>query len=240
MNEFATEELGYEVEILGINWNRDNPVFNEVATNGVDMPWLQDTFAENVQGHWQAVYRDVMILDPLNRKVGEAFNLTANNLGNPVTREILEERIRMAAEFMDADQDGVGDDWEERFLGNLDETADSDSDGDQADLFLEYALGTRPDSGSDLPLLKPRQVTDGELRYLSLSFQRRLGVAGGLHYAIQRRDNSGDWVDDTSSFTLLSRTSFFDGRGMEEVTYRKPHSGETSGIYRIIARNVNE
>lgn len=202
----------------------------------VNLPWLQDTFAENVQGRWGAAYRDVVILDPLNQRVGAPFNLTDNNLALESVRTTLKELIRKAALFVDADDDGIGDDWEERFYGNLDQAGDSDSDSDGADLFWEYAAGSRPNSGGSLPLVTLRSVGEGGGEGLFLTFRRRVGSAGGLGYDIEIRQGDGSWVSAGSLFTPDAVIPVFDGSGTEEVVYRAPADTAPAGMVRLAVR----
>ncbi|MFT5855550.1 MAG: hypothetical protein ACI8XO_002802, partial [Verrucomicrobiales bacterium] len=48
---------------------------------------------------------------------------------------------------VDVDADGLADDWEQVFFGNLDEDGDGDSDGDSWTNAMEFAVGTNPRSG---------------------------------------------------------------------------------------------
>jgi len=45
------------------------------------IPWLQDA-GDRVHASWEPIYRDVVILDPQNRKVA-VFNLTVHDLQKP-------------------------------------------------------------------------------------------------------------------------------------------------------------
>ena len=70
-------------------------------------------------GNLAAAYRDVIILDAWNCPVGSRFNLTTDNLASPVNQGVMKELLRMAAVMVDADEDGIADDWEEVYLDGL-------------------------------------------------------------------------------------------------------------------------
>jgi hypothetical protein len=202
----------------------------------VDLPWLQDTLEEDVKGRWKASYRDAIILDPLNQRVGEPFNLSDNNLALESARDFLKEQIRAAAEFIDRDNDGIGDDWEVRFLGTLANGSDSDTDQDQADLLWEYAAGSRPDSGGSLPMVTLRSVENGGEDALMLTFRRRVGTAGGLSYEIETQQDDGSWEAGGSLFTLDQVIPIFDGTGTEKVVFRASGDSPSSGVVRVVVR----
>ncbi len=77
-------ELG--IQILGVN-GAGLEGGNGSITAGRDAPWLQDLDSNNdnlsdVWTSWGVAYRDVVILDAENAKVG-TFNLTVHNLQIP-------------------------------------------------------------------------------------------------------------------------------------------------------------
>ncbi|MDA7882558.1 hypothetical protein N9A94_09675, partial [Akkermansiaceae bacterium] len=82
-----------------MNWNLSVETDNDLMTDGRDLPWLQDTTEANVQEAYAAEYREVVILDPWNRKVvlSRAFNLTEFDLANEVNRGMLKEILRLTA-----------------------------------------------------------------------------------------------------------------------------------------------
>ncbi len=235
-NELAAEALGYQVVFLGINWNQSYSAGNDLATAMVDLPWLQDTVEENVKGRWKVSYRDAIILDPLNQRLGEPFNLSDNDLALESARDFLKGQIRAAAEFIDRDNDGVGDDWEDRFFGTLTNGNDSDTDEDQADLFWEYAAGSRPNSGGSLPMVTLRSVEDGGEDALLLTFRRRVGSAGGLSYEIEARQDDGSWVGAGSLFSLDQVIPIFDGTGTEIVVFRASGNAAPLRMVRVVVR----
>ena len=52
-----------------------------LMAEGGDLPLLQDTVEVDATGQWQAVWRDVIVLDA-NNEVVTVFNLTQNNLAD--------------------------------------------------------------------------------------------------------------------------------------------------------------
>ena len=86
---------GHDIPILAIN---------EIGFTGLDgmsalgdLPVLQDTAEEDVWADWDVTFRDVVILDRDNQKVGE-FNLTTDSLSNPENYAALKALLIAAAE----------------------------------------------------------------------------------------------------------------------------------------------
>ena len=216
---------GHNIEIFGINWNPDSDASIDLMTHGRDLPFLKDTNAENVRNQWAAAYRDVIILDPLNRRVDPPFNLVANSLSIADNREALKAMLRGLAEHVDSDNDGLDDNWEELFLGDLASGSADDPDGDRRENFLEYAFGSSPDSASGLAMLTPSISWNENVQLLLLSFRRRLGAGGGLTYEVEQSQNGNDWEGLDVDFTTLEADNLYDGTGTEKVTVRIPESG---------------
>ncbi len=61
------------------------------------LPILQDTAAVNAWRLWSVTYRDVVIVDPDNIRLG-AFNLTTNDLSDPENYARLKQQLRDAAQ----------------------------------------------------------------------------------------------------------------------------------------------
>ncbi len=68
---------------------------NAGFVQGQTLPLLQDTTAANVWGLWAVTYRDVVILDAQNRKVG-VYNLTEHDLSVEANRNALKQLLREA------------------------------------------------------------------------------------------------------------------------------------------------
>lgn len=218
---------------MGINWNLSNEAGNSLTTADRNIPWLQDTLEANVRSLWGVTYRDVVILDSLNRPIDPPFNLTANDLSSAATRELLKKRLRDAARFVDSDDDGIGDDWEERFFGGLGSGDADDPDLDEGSNFFEYALGSKPNTPEDLARLAAEFVTIENDDLFSLRFRRRLGEAGVLNYEIQRSGNGEDWENVGDLFTLSRKTGTYDGSGTEEVVFVAPASSGGPFLFRV-------
>ena len=62
---------------------------------GRDVPWLQDTAAQDIWKRWDVRYRDVIILDASNRVAG-IFNLTDHNLDDPAEQAALRAMLEAA------------------------------------------------------------------------------------------------------------------------------------------------
>ena len=238
-DDLADEVTGYQIEILGINWNVGDPTSNEAMTEGRDLPWLQDVPEENVRLSWAPTYRDVVILDARNEQVG-VFNLTSNSLGDAINYETLKELLLTAARFEDDDGDGLGDDWEDLVLGeDSEETGSGDLDSDRSDNFSEFAFGSDGGDPASLPATMPTmlEASGGDL-YLSVTFRRRLGTAGGLNYFVEHFDGS-TWNRHVAKTLERERVNPYDGTGTVEVTCRLPDPVQVErgsvGLLRVIA-----
>lgn len=65
---------------------------NDAMTAGRTLPWLQDRVGVDVWRSWAVEYRDVIILDAANRRVG-VYNVTLHNLDDPVHQAELKQRL---------------------------------------------------------------------------------------------------------------------------------------------------
>jgi len=88
------------IHVLGVN-AAGLESGNGLITSGRDIPWLQDLDANHdgqsdVWQSWNVTYRDVVILDGENAKVG-TFNLTAHDLGIPANYNTLRQMFIDAA-----------------------------------------------------------------------------------------------------------------------------------------------
>ena len=93
--DIDSQETLPAIQILGVNGiGRESG--NDGITAGRDLPWLQPVTGEEVWTVWQVEYRDVIILGPGNERLG-TFNLTANNLSDPVNYASLMNQLSEAA-----------------------------------------------------------------------------------------------------------------------------------------------
>jgi hypothetical protein len=90
------QELGAQAALLGVN-AIGYESYNDSYTDGVDIPWLQDTMSESVWASWGAQWRDVWILDPQGRLYA-MFDLNRRDLSNVDDYEELKALIVEAGE----------------------------------------------------------------------------------------------------------------------------------------------
>lgn len=86
------------MRILAVNAAAQAVSDADMATllSGRTLPWLQDTTEAGVWTSWGPTYRDVVILDAENRKIG-VFNVTARDLGDPENYGELKQQLLDAA-----------------------------------------------------------------------------------------------------------------------------------------------
>jgi hypothetical protein len=94
----------------------------------------------------------------------------------------------------DTDNDGLPDDWERRFFGNLTAASGDSLGSDGLPLFTSFALGLDPrvDNRSRLPFLRLEE--DGGLAY----YFRQSVLASGLAFQVESTDDLGEralWGD---------------------------------------------
>jgi hypothetical protein len=77
--ELIAEYPNVGIVILGVNETGYGN--NEAMYEGVDLPWLQDTEADNWWGTWGVTLRDVVILDRDGEGAG-VLNVTEHDLAN--------------------------------------------------------------------------------------------------------------------------------------------------------------
>ena len=94
--EITADAPSTPVDILGINaagleWG------NAAICDGRVIPWLQDTYEQDVWGSWKVTWRDVVVLDAENR-VLFVYNLSVHNLSHPAEYADLKSRLLAAAQ----------------------------------------------------------------------------------------------------------------------------------------------
>lgn len=77
--EITGAHPAHEVRILGVD-EQGLESGNSDMVNGRVLPWLQDSTQVNAWSKWEVTFRDVVILDSKNHKIG-VYNLTVHNLG---------------------------------------------------------------------------------------------------------------------------------------------------------------
>lgn len=214
------------IEILGVNQIGDS-ASNPFITLGRNLPWLQDTPEQNVWNRWQIVYRDVRILDSQNQ-VHAVYNLTANDLGRPENRAALKKLFLEAARGLDTDQDGLPDDWENRFLETLTAGPGDDSDQDGVDNYNEFAFGTHPKNALSFGSVRVIANRFSTQIPVSMSFRRRAGSWVG--YEVQMSRDLREWLPvEPADVALQPPQSLYDGTGMMEMSFFPSSVGMAKG-----------
>ena len=99
-DDLDANHAGLGIEIVGVNMaGRES--HNDVITDGVDLPWLQDVDlneddSSDAWAAWEAQLRDVIILDAANQKI-TTYNLTQNDLGESANYVHLKDLLVGAA-----------------------------------------------------------------------------------------------------------------------------------------------
>lgn len=93
--EIDALSLPTPVRILGVNAAGEE-ADNAIATQGRALPWLQDTFSQDVWGRWGVAWRDVRIVDAAGDLVA-VYNVTHNDLGVSVHHDELMAMLRNVA-----------------------------------------------------------------------------------------------------------------------------------------------
>ena len=79
------------VQILGVN-KMGHESGNTTVVEGRTLPWLQETESQPCWTTWKVTWRDVVILDAQNRRVG-VYNLTVHNLQERANYDSLKAMI---------------------------------------------------------------------------------------------------------------------------------------------------
>jgi hypothetical protein len=221
------------IEILGVNKN-DRSAYNSMIAP-YHLPWLQDTMTNSVWALWRVTWRDVRILDSQNR-LFTTYNLTENDLSIPGNRDTLKEAFLEAASYRDVDGDGISDDWEMLYFGNLLATARGDADGDSQDNFSEYAFGTNPTNANSKTSFLPTLIVTETNRYFQVSFRRRAGHA--LDYVLESSSDLVAWSAAPGTITIIEPfKNLCDGTGTGQTTCKLtvPIEGQSRSFLRVRA-----
>lgn len=230
--ELRSAKTGWNIELLGLNLT-NYASFNSLATTGRNIPWLQDRMEIAAWQKWSVIYRDVRILDPLNRLVG-VYNLTTHNLLIPANYQALKKMLLDAAVVVDADKDGLPDVWEEKYFSTLTLGAGDDPDGDGASNLDEWAHGTDPLNTISKPSMLLRVEKNGAVTSLVAAFRRPAASLSAV--ALDVSDNLQAWSPGPPSPVLTGPdVNLFDGTGSFTTSILLDRaSGETaSRFFRI-------
>lgn len=216
-----------------MNRNTDS-AYNDLATFGRTLSWLQDPVTGSVWTNWGVTYRDVRILDSRNQ-LSAVYNLTSYNLEIADNREALKALLLQAAQFIDTDGDDLGDDWEMLNFGNLTAATNGDFDGDGQDNFFEYAYGSSPTNAASKVSFQTALIGTGANRRFTVTFRRRLG--SGIEYLFDTSPTAAPWVPSQVSGNDPVR-NLFDGTGAGLATCTLPAAmdGPVSQFLRLRAR----
>lgn len=230
--ELRAQRSGWNIELIGLNLT-NHASANARATTGRTLPWLQDRMEVAAWRQWDVVYRDVRILDPLNRLVG-VFNLTTRNLLLPSNYDALKKMLLDAAVVVDSDQDRLPDAWEVKHFGHLGQGPREDSDLDGADNVAEWAHGTDPKSAASKPEIQLKVLKNGALNYLVATLRRPAPSLGQLSYETSL--SLGDWTPGLARPILaVPDANLFDGSGCFSTSLRFDAAADagTAGFFRI-------
>lgn len=213
------------VDIIGVN-EAGIPAFPAMFA-GKPLSWLRDTAALHIETSWQATYRDVIILGPLNGKV-DSYNLTAFPLYDPAdpdnatyaaNRLAMKNKLIAAATPVDTDHDRLPDFWETKNFGNLSRNGATVGAGGWKTLHLYAHAGLAP--GLTIPDGLPRIVAyaDGAV---SVLYTRRRGTALGLTVTPEFSQNLAAWAGSAPGWAevVLNRRTLYDGSCGEELEWK--------------------
>ncbi len=93
--EIESQETLRAIQILGVN-GIGLESGNDGITTGRILPWLQPVGGEEIWTLWNVEYRDMVILGAGNEHLG-TFNLTVNDLSDPVNYAALKNQLLEAA-----------------------------------------------------------------------------------------------------------------------------------------------
>ncbi len=121
-----------DIQIIGVNEAGEESA-NSSITAGRNLPWLQDVdgdgdgLSDVWRNLWDVTYRDVVIVDADNVKLG-AFNLTEHNLASPENYDALRQMLI----------DAASDDPQPQDLGTVDFLQLSNVDPASGDLWYRF------------------------------------------------------------------------------------------------------
>ncbi len=119
----------------------------------------------------------------------------------------------------DVDADGLPDQWETQYFGNLAQTGTGDPDGDGQPNAAEYAAGTRPNDATDRLAIvtATRDATNVTLTWSSVA---------GKTYRVERSLTmaAGSWSPVGLSVTASG----------PQTTAARPHDGSGAHFYRVV------
>jgi hypothetical protein len=205
------------VDIIGINITSGGS--NALMFAGKSLSWVRDNAVLDVQSAWSAEYRDVMILDPLNRRI-TTFNLTSFDLSVAANASEVKTALSNAATLTDDDIDGLPDYWEIWATGSKAKGPDTIM-ADGRKLLSHYAHPS-PAVPSSVPAGLPQMfaLADGlGGRLIAANWRGRRGTALGLTLAPEFSATLDSW-NTAEDYEEYSRRPLYDGSGGEVIEWR--------------------
>ena len=203
------------MDIIGVNETAATPYYSGMYA-GKPLSWLRDTSAVNVETSFGAIYRDVIILDPLNRKI-DSYNLSTYSLTDAANRLVMKNKLIAAATPADSDHDGLPDYWETWAYGSLSRNAATTGTNGLKTLQHWAHCSPAPATGL-IPGLPSMAVYpfDGSL---SVFFTRRRGTAFGLMVTPEFSSTLSSWTTTGHGYEEWSVRTLYDGSGGELVEW---------------------
>jgi hypothetical protein len=219
LNEVQATKPDLNVEALGINMIGEES-YNLFVTAARKLPWLQDTSQNSVWTKWDVTYRDVRIVDSLGRLRG-VYNLTVHDLSSTNNYLELKQMFLAAARVTDTDKDGLADDWELLYFGNLAAKPADDPDHDGFDNRTEFVFGTNPVDARSTPSWSMNRRMTGPGVFADVTLRRRAGA--WLDYLLDASPDLRQWQNNTASLSSPGQSrNLFDGTGCLEITIPVP------------------
>lgn len=93
--DLSAETPDNPIRIIGINEAGQEDGNGFLITAHVTLPWLQDTATDQVWAAWQAVWRDVVVMDATGHRRA-VYNLTTHDLGDSANYQHLKDLLHDA------------------------------------------------------------------------------------------------------------------------------------------------
>ncbi len=203
------------VDVIGINIPAGGQSTSMYA--GKPLSWTRDTADAGVQASWAATYRDVIVLDPLNRRI-DSYNLSTYDLSVAANKATMKSKLIAAATPADIDNDKIPDYWETWAYGNLSRNGATPGTNGLKTLHHWAHCSTAPATGviTGLPVI----YTPGPDSYLSVFYTRRRGTAFGLTVLPEFSSALTSWTTTAHGYEEWSTKPRYDGSGGETVEWR--------------------
>ena len=183
---------------------------------GKPLSWVRDTAAAGVQTAWAAAYRDVIVIDPLNHRVG-TYNLTTYSLAVAENKAQMKSMIAAAATPADTDNDKLPDYWERWAFGDLSRNGATTGTNGLKTLHHWAHCSTAPATGIITGL--PGIYFTSPENYFSVFYTRRRGTAFGLTVLPEFSPTLTSWTTTGHGYEEWGIKPRYDGSGGETVEW---------------------